>query len=70
MQEIDKTIKSPSEATITETTVIKEDLQSVELKVDSKGNVKPVVKCYGETAREAGDSAVKEFDRLRKLYSD
>lgn len=55
--------------TITETTTV-EDINSVELKTDTKGKIAPVVKVYNADVEKAAEIALKIMETLRVSLGD
>jgi len=70
MRTITKKIHDPSGVTITETTTSTEGNSSVEITVDSKGNVKPTVKVYNDDPTFAKNTAVALWNQLKDQFGD
>ena len=70
MRDITKTIHDPNGLIITEKTTSTEGNSSVEIAVDSKGNIKPTVKVYNDDPFLARDSVIIIWNNLKDRFGD
>lgn len=70
MRTITKKVQEPGGLVTAEVTTSTEGNSSVEITVDSKGNIKPTVKVYNDDAEAAKKEAVLLWNQLKDQFGD